>query len=186
VAVSSLMVPVGTPAPDFAISDLTGKVRRRDDFAAAPALLVAFLCNHCPYVRHVETQLGRLLTSFPELAVVGVCTNDAEAYPEDAPEHLARQATRAGWGFPYLVDEAQEVGRAYQAACTPDFFLYGADRRLAYRGAFDDSTLATDGRSPAICCAPRSSRRWPASACPSRTGRAWVAPSSGGSDRLRH
>jgi peroxiredoxin len=140
VAVSSLMVPVGTPAPDFAISDLTGKVRRRDDFAAAPALLVAFLCNHCPYVRHVETQLGRLLTSFPELAVVGVCTNDAEAYPEDAPEHLARQATRAGWGFPYLVDEAQEVGRAYQAACTPDFFLYGADRRLAYRGAFDDST----------------------------------------------
>jgi peroxiredoxin len=140
VAVSSLMVPVGTPAPDFAISDLTGKVRRRDDFAAAPALLVAFLCNHCPYVRHVEMQLGRLLTSFPELAVVGVCTNDAEAYPEDAPEHLARQATRAGWGFPYLVDEAQEVGRAYQAACTPDFFLYGADRRLAYRGAFDDST----------------------------------------------
>jgi peroxiredoxin len=140
VAVSSLMVPVGTPAPDFAISDLTGKVRRRDDFAAAPALLVAFLCNHCPYVRHVEMQLGRLLTSFPELAVVGVCTNDAEAYPEDAPEHLARQAARAGWGFPYLVDEAQEVGRAYQAACTPDFFLYGADRRLAYRGAFDDST----------------------------------------------
>jgi peroxiredoxin len=140
VAVSSLMVPIGTPAPDFAISDLTGKVCRRDDFAAAPALLVAFLCNHCPYVRHVEMQLGRLLASLPELAVVGVCTNDAETYPEDGPEHLARQASRAGWGFPYLVDEAQEVGRAYQAACTPDFFLYGTDRRLAYRGAFDDST----------------------------------------------
>jgi len=140
VAVSSMMVPLGTPAPDFAIPDLTGETRRRDDFAAAPALLVAFLCNHCPYVKHVETQLGKLLAGFPDLAVVGVCTNDAEAYPEDGPEHLAAQARRAGWTFPYLLDVDQHVGRAYQAACTPDFFLYGADRRLAYRGAFDEST----------------------------------------------
>jgi len=140
VAVSSLMVPIGTPAPDFALPDLAGTTRRRDDFAAAPALLVAFVCNHCPYVKHVETELGKLLAGYPDLAVVGICTNDADAYPEDGPTHLAEQASRSGWSFPYLVDEAQDVGRAYQAACTPDFFLYDAGRRLAYRGAMDDST----------------------------------------------
>jgi len=134
------MVPLGTPAPDFALADLAGKPYRRDDFAGAPALLVAFLCNHCPYVKHVETSLGKLLVAYTDLAVVGVCTNDAEAYPDDAPEGLAAQAERAGWSFPYLVDTGQEVGRAYSAACTPDFFLYDADRRLAYRGAFDEST----------------------------------------------
>ncbi len=140
VAVSSLMVPIGMPAPDFALPDLAGMTHRRDDFATAPALLVAFVCNHCPYVKHVETEFGKLLAGYPDLAVVGICTNDAEAYPEDGPEYLAEQAARAGWSFPYLVDEAQDVGRAYQAACTPDFFLYDAGRRLAYRGAMDDST----------------------------------------------
>jgi peroxiredoxin len=139
-AVESLMVPLGTPAPDFACVDLTGTTVRRDDFAAKPALLVTFVCNHCPYVKHVETQLGALVAGYPDLAVVGVCTNDADAYPDDAPEHLVDQAHRAGWTFPYLLDATQEIGRAYQAACTPDFFLYGADRRLAYRGAFDEST----------------------------------------------
>jgi len=134
------MVPLGTPAPDFALPDLAGKRHQRDDYSGAPALLVAFLCNHCPYVRHVEAQLGNLLAAYPDLAVVGVCTNDAEAYPEDAPEHLAAQAERAGWNFPYLVDAGQDVGRAYSAACTPDFFLYDADQSLAYRGAFDEST----------------------------------------------
>ncbi len=139
-AVSSLMVPLGTPAPDFALPDLTGTTVRRDDLAGAPALLVAFLCNHCPYVRHVERELGKLVSEYPTLAVVGICTNDAEAYPEDAPDRLAEQAQRAGWSFPYLIDDAQEVGRAYNAACTPDFFLYDGQRRLAYRGAFDEST----------------------------------------------
>ncbi len=139
-AVTSSMVPLGTPAPDFALADLTGVVVRRDDLGAAPALLVAFLCNHCPYVRHLEKQLGELLAEFPSLAVVGICTNDADAYPEDRPEALAEQARRAGWSFPYLVDVDQQVGHGYRAACTPDFFLYDADRRLAYRGAFDDST----------------------------------------------
>jgi peroxiredoxin len=134
------MVPVGTPAPDFALPDLTGDVRRLADFADAPALLVMFLCNHCPYVKHVEDRLGQLLAGYPDLAVVGVCTNDVEAYPDDRPDRLAEQAARAGWRFPYLIDEAQTVGQAYQAACTPDFFLYDADRRLAYRGAMDDST----------------------------------------------
>jgi peroxiredoxin len=139
-AVSSFMVPLGTPAPDFALDDITGATVRRDDLAGAPGLLVAFLCNHCPYVRHIESDLGALLSGYPALAVVGVCTNDAEAYPDDRPEHLAEQARRSGWSFPYLVDADQQVGRAYQAACTPDFFLYDAQRRLAYRGAFDDST----------------------------------------------
>ncbi len=139
-AVSSLMVPIGTPAPDFALPDLAGQVVRLDDLAAAPALLVAFLCNHCPYVRHVEVELGRLLTGYPPLAVVGICSNDADAYPDDAPAGLAEQAERAGWTFPYLVDSDQRVGRSYQAACTPDFFLYDAHRRLAYRGALDEST----------------------------------------------
>jgi peroxiredoxin len=134
------MVPIGTPAPDFALPDLSGATVRRDDLAAAPALLVAFLCNHCPYVRHVETTLGTLLGGYPDLAVVGICTNDADAYPDDRPEKLSEQAQRAGWAFPYRLDSAQDVGRAYQAACTPDFFLYDADRRLAYRGALDEST----------------------------------------------
>jgi peroxiredoxin len=139
-AVSSFMVPIGTPAPDFALFDLSGATVRRDDFADAPALLVAFLCNHCPYVKHVERTLGTLVAGYPDLAAVGISTNDAESYPDDAPEHMAAQVERAGWTFPYLIDETQEVGRAYQAACTPDFFLYDADRRLAYRGALDDST----------------------------------------------
>jgi len=134
------MVPLGTPAPDFALPDLSGRTVRRDDLAGAPGLLVAFLCNHCPYVRHVEQQLGKVVAEYPSLAVVGVCTNDAEAYPEDAPAQLEAQARRAGWTFPYLVDETQEVGRAFNAACTPDFFLYDAQHRLAYRGAFDEST----------------------------------------------
>jgi peroxiredoxin len=139
-AVSSVMVPLGTPAPDFALPDLTGRTVRLADFADAPALLVAFLCNHCPYVRHVEGPLGKVLAQHPELAVVGVCTNDPESYPDDAPDRLAEQAQRSGWSFPYLLDAEQSVGRAYQAVCTPDFFLYDAQRRLAYRGAFDEST----------------------------------------------
>lgn len=139
-AVASLMVPLGTPAPEFTLDDVSGCTVRMDDFAAAPALLVAFLCNHCPYVRHVETELGRLLARHPSLAVVGICTNDADAYPQDRPERLADQALRASWTFPYLVDHDQAVGRAYSAACTPDFFLFDAQRNLAYRGAFDEST----------------------------------------------
>ncbi len=139
-AVSSLMVPLGTQAPGFALPDTVGTMTGLDDFAAAPALLVAFLCNHCPYVRHIETGLGALLSRSPDLAVVGICSNDADAYPDDRPDELARQARRAGWDFPYLVDAGQQAGRDYNAACTPDFFLYDSARRLAYRGAFDHST----------------------------------------------
>ena len=139
-AVSSLMVPLGTQAPGFTLADTDGTMRGLDDFGAAPALLVAFLCNHCPYVRHLETALGALLSRYPALAVAGICTNDADAYPDDRPHELAQQARRAGWTFPYLVDADQKAGRAYHAAGTPDFFLYDSARRLAYRGAFDHST----------------------------------------------
>jgi peroxiredoxin len=133
------MVALGTPAPDFALPDVHGRLVRRDDLQA-PALLVMFLCNHCPYVRHVEVELARVLARHPDLAAVGICPNDTAAYPDDAPPHLAAQAARAGWTFPYLVDADQSVSREYQAACTPDFFLYDGARRLAYRGAFDAST----------------------------------------------
>lgn len=139
-AVSSFMVPLGSPAPDFALPSLDGRTVRRDDFADRPALLVAFLCNHCPYVRHLESDLGKLLHAYPQLGVVGVCSNDIAVAPDDGPEGLRGQAQRVGWEFPYLIDAEQEVAKAYRAACTPDFFLYDARQELAYRGAFDGST----------------------------------------------
>ncbi|GAB3219517.1 thioredoxin family protein [Glycomyces halotolerans] len=138
-ALNSHMVPLGTPAPDFTLPDLDGNDRSLADFEAT-ALLIAFVCNHCPYVRHIEQTFGAFTTGQADLDVVAICSNDAENYPDDAPAGLAEQAARANWGFPYLVDESQEVARAYNAVCTPDFFLYGPDRKLAYRGAFDGST----------------------------------------------
>ncbi len=146
-AIASRMVPLGTPAPDFALPDLDGRTVALADLAAAPALLVAFLCNHCPYVKHVESTFGTLAAELSArgLAVVGVCSNDLGAYPEDGPAGMADQARRAGWEFPYLLDESQQVAVAYRAACTPDFFLYDADRRLGWRGQFDDSRPSTGG-----------------------------------------
>ena len=138
-ALESFMVPLGTPAPDFTLPDLGGRRRSLSEFTS-PALLIAFVCNHCPYVKHVEAVFGQFASDQSGLDIVGICANDAHGYPDDAPERLAEQAKRADWRFPYLVDETQEVARAYKAACTPDFFLYGADRKLAYRGAFDRST----------------------------------------------
>lgn len=133
------MVPLGTSMPRFSLVDVHGNRFESTDLSGAPGL-VMFLCNHCPYVRHIETRLGEVLHQFADLQAVGICSNDAVGYPDDAPEKLSDQARRAGWRFPYLVDLTQEVGREFGAACTPDFFLYDADGRLAYRGAFDDST----------------------------------------------
>lgn len=138
-ALNSNMVPLGTPAPDFTLPDLDGTLRSLSDFDA-PMLLAAFLCNHCPYVRHIEQVFGAFTTGQVDLDIAAICSNDAEHYPDDAPAGLAEQVARANWTFPYLVDESQEAARAYRAACTPDFFLYGPDRKLAYRGAFDGST----------------------------------------------
>jgi peroxiredoxin len=138
--VESRMAPLGSPAPEFSLRSVTGEQVSLGDFSDAPALLVAFLCNHCPYVRHIEHKLGEILADLTVLAVVGICSNDARAYPLDAPPGLLEQTYRAGWTFPYLVDESQDVAREFCAACTPDFFLYDASRRLVYRGAFDEST----------------------------------------------
>lgn len=140
-AVTSQMLPLGTRAPDFTLRDLHGETVSLGDFADAPVLLVMFLCNHCPYVRHVEQELGQLTAQYQDksVAVVGMCSNDPEAYPDDAPEGLRTQVDRAGFTFPYLIDETQEVAKGYAAACTPDFYVFDADRRLAYRGQMDAS-----------------------------------------------
>lgn len=138
-AVESTMVALGSPLPTFSLPDLSDRVVPSTAFAGEP-LLVAFVCNHCPYVRHVERGFAETVRRHPQLSVVAVCTNDATAYPEDAPPGLAEQADRAGWEFPYLVDGSQEVGRAFGAACTPDFFLFDRHGLLAYRGAMDSST----------------------------------------------
>jgi peroxiredoxin len=142
VAVESYMLPLGTEAPDFALHDVvTGDLVKRTDFAEARALLVMFICRHCPYVRHVRPGLGQLGRDHVDtgLRIVAISSNDPETYPEDAPESLAEESREAGYMFPYLFDETQEVARAYHAACTPDFFLFDGDRRLVYRGQFDDS-----------------------------------------------
>ncbi|MBL1074609.1 thioredoxin family protein [Nocardia sp. 2] len=145
-ALESLMVKLGTPAPDFALPGLTGEVVSLDNFKGQPALLVAFLSNHCPYVRRIELALGALTAELHErgLATVAISANDIANYPDDGPERLREQVLRAGFTFPYLIDESQETARAYRAACTPDLFLYDADRTLAYRGEFDGARPRND------------------------------------------
>jgi peroxiredoxin len=137
----STMLPLGTPAPDFALTDaITGGTVRRRDFAGTP-LLVQFICNHCPFVIYLQQGLADFARDYRSrgLAIVGINSNDAEAYPEDAPAAMATMAIQTGWDFPYLVDAEQTVAKAYRAACTPDFFLFDAEHRLVYRGQFDDS-----------------------------------------------
>ncbi|GAB3660770.1 thioredoxin family protein [Actinocorallia lasiicapitis] len=145
-AIQSFLVPLGTPAPEFTLPATDGRKVALGDFADAPALLVVFLSNHCPYVKRIETALGALTSEYAArgLATVGIGSNDVVNYPDDSPAHLAEQAARAGFAFPYLYDESQDVARAYRAACTPDFFLYDAGRRLAYRGQFDGARPSND------------------------------------------
>jgi len=146
-AVNSFMVELGTAAPGFALpTAATGELVSIEDYAESPALLVAFLSNHCPYVRHIESAFGELTARYAKLglATVAISANDIENYPDDAPARLAEQADRAGFGFAYLYDADQDVASAYRAACTPDLFLYGpvgpdGQRPLAYRGQFDDT-----------------------------------------------
>jgi len=142
VAVPSTMLALGTKAPEFELPDVvTGLPVSIRDFDSKRALLVMFICRHCPYVRHVRGELARLGRDFAEsdLAIVAISSNDPAEYPEDAPESLAEDARQAGYAFPYLFDETQAIARAYTAACTPDFFLFDADRALVYRGQLDDS-----------------------------------------------
>jgi len=137
----STMAPLGTQAPDFRLPDTDGKLVSLEDFDDAPALLVAFICNHCPYVKHVRGAFARLARDYQArgVAVVGINSNDAAAYPDDSPERMREEKAAAGYTFPYLYDEKQEVAKEYRAACTPDFFVSDKGRRLAYRGQMDAS-----------------------------------------------
>jgi peroxiredoxin len=142
VPVHSTMLPLGTEAPDFALPDcLTGRKVTLADFAGQPALLVAFICNHCPFVVHIREPLVGLIKEFQPrgLAAVAISSNDTDKYPEDAPSQMAVVARKYGFTFPYLFDQSQHVAHAYHAACTPDFYVFDATRRLTYRGRFDDS-----------------------------------------------
>lgn len=139
-AVPSTMLELGTPAPPFALPDTDGPTVSLEDYENAP-LLVMFLSNHCPFVKHVRAELARLTDEYAPkgVGIVGIMSNDVERYPADAPERMREEKEAAGWRFPYLYDASQEVARAYRAACTPDFFLFDGAHRLVYRGQLDDS-----------------------------------------------
>lgn len=137
----SNMLPLGTPAPRFCLPDTAGRTVDIEDFKDSQALLVIFMCNHCPFVKHVRQGLAEMTRDFQKMgvAVVGINANDVASYPEDSVENMAREAKSAGYSFPYLFDESQSVAKAYRAACTPDFFLFDRERKLAYRGQMDES-----------------------------------------------
>jgi len=141
VKTASTMLPLGTPAPDFRLADATGKTYTLADFQSAPALLVIFMCNHCPFVKHVASGLADLAREYQArgVAVVGINSNDFRQFPDDAPDKMLEEIRARGYTFPYLVDESQEVAKAYHAACTPDFFVFDKDRKLVYRGQMDGS-----------------------------------------------
>ncbi len=141
VETASRMAALGSPAPEFRLPDPSGKFYSLHDFDSAPALLVAFICNHCPYVKHIRSSFAEFAKRYQQrgAAIVAINANDAENYPDDRPEKMAEEIRLAGYTFPYLYDESQDVARAYQAACTPDFFLFDKDRKLVYRGQYDDS-----------------------------------------------
>lgn len=137
----STMLPLGTKAPAFSLPDTSGKTVSLSDFAGKPALLVVFMCNHCPYVKHVAAGLAQLAKDFQAkgAAVVGISSNDIKSHPDDAPAKMAEEAKLRGYTFPYLFDETQAVAKAYRAACTPDFYVFDREQKLVYRGQMDAS-----------------------------------------------
>lgn len=141
VRTASTMLPLGTAAPDFSLPDYDGKMWSLSDFREHRGLVVVFMCNHCPYVKHVAPELSRLADEYQAkgVAVVGISSNDVASHPEDAPAMMKLEAVAQGYRFPYLYDESQGVAQAYRAACTPDFYLFDADHRLVYRGQLDDT-----------------------------------------------
>ncbi len=145
-AVPSTMLPLGTPLPEFALPDTGGKVVTSVSLGTGKGVLVMFLCNHCPYVKHLREGLAEFGREYGALGlgIAAVMSNDVEAYPADAPDRMAREREEAGWVFPYLYDETQAVAKAFRAACTPDFFLFDAGGKLAYRGQFDGSRPGND------------------------------------------
>lgn len=136
----STMIPLGTPMPSFKLPDPAGTLVSSDDYAGAP-LLVMFICNHCPFVKHIAAGLAAFAEHYMPagLGIVAINSNDFASYPEDSPAKMAEEVATRSYGFAYLVDEDQAVAKAYDAACTPDFFLFDKDGKLAYRGQFDDS-----------------------------------------------
>jgi peroxiredoxin len=138
----STMLPLGTAAPDFSLTDtVSGKKMSLATFKDRKALLVMFICNHCPYVKHLKSALAQLGNDYAkkDVAIIGISANDPVSHPDDAPDKLAADAKASGYSFPVLFDESQKTAQAYKAACTPDFFVFDASRKLAYRGQFDDS-----------------------------------------------
>jgi peroxiredoxin len=135
------MLPLGTQAPAFSLPDTEGNLVSLNDYAGKKALLVIFMCNHCPYVKHVAAELKSLTDDYmPQgVGVVGISSNDADNYPDDSPEAMAREKASRGYSFAYLFDADQSVAQAYAAACTPDFFLFDGDQKLVYRGQLDSS-----------------------------------------------
>ncbi len=146
VKTASTMLPLGTSAPDFSLPNVDGKIVSLGQFAERPALLVIFMCNHCPFVVHLRKDLAKFANEYREkgLAIVGISSNDVDTHPQDGPAEMAAEAKSAGYNFPYLYDESQDVAKAYSAACTPDFFLFDRERKLVYRGQFDDSRPGND------------------------------------------
>ncbi len=140
------MLALGTGAPDFHLPDTAGKTVSLADFKDAPALLVVFMCNHCPYVKHIRSALAALAGEYQKrgAAIVGINSNDAATHPGDSPEKMREEARQNGYTFPYLIDESQTAAKAYRAACTPDIFLFDKSRKLVYRGQFDDSRPGKD------------------------------------------
>lgn len=146
VKTASTMLPLGTPAPDFSLLNVDSKTVSLADFADAKALVVIFMCNHCPFVKHLADALadfGRDCQA-KGVAVVGISSNDVANYPDDSPEQMVHEAENRGYTFPYLYDEDQSVAKAYKAACTPDFYVFDGDMKLAYRGQFDASRPGND------------------------------------------
>lgn len=142
----STMAPLGTPAPDFSLPDPSGRIFTRDDLLGDRGLLVVFLCNHCPFVKHIRHGLAEFARDQAGrgVGIVAISSNDVQRYPADAPGLMAVEAREAGYTFPYLYDATQEVALAYGAACTPDFFLHDGDGKLVYRGQFDGSRPGND------------------------------------------
>lgn len=137
----STMLDLGTTLPSFTLPDFNGRIVSDADFKGARGLLVAFICKHCPFVKHIRQEFARFAKDYEAkgLKIVAIASNDVGEFPEDGPEGMKQEAAEAGYSFPYLFDETQQTAQAFRAACTPDFFLFDRNGRLAYRGEFDDS-----------------------------------------------
>lgn len=143
----SVMIPLGTKAPDFKLPDtVSGKTLSLDELKSDKATVIMFICNHCPFVKHVQEQLVKLANDYIPKGVsfIAINSNDVENYPEDSPEKMKETAEQWKYPFPYLFDESQEVAKAYKAACTPDFYIFDGNSELAYRGQLDDSRPGND------------------------------------------